>query len=165
MAKSLRQHRHKARVLAMQALFQLDARGLPTERASEVLSFNWMDYAVPEEERAYAREVIEATLANLATIDEAIKARLVNWELERISPVSRAILRIAVAELEHLVKKTDAPVVIDEAILLAKKYDAPEAGSFINALLDSLVRGDGETRPAPKLAEKIKIKKSSKSKI
>ena len=89
-----------------------------------------------------------------------------NWELNRISPVSRAILRTGVAQLLYLKEEADAAVVIDEAILMAKQYDSQETTSFINGLLDDVRRMNnsggtaaGSDRPLPKLAEKIKLKK------
>lgn len=161
MAKSLRQLRHKARILAMQALFQYDARHDEKPDLAQLTSFNWMDYAVPEEERAYARLIIHAAFNHLAEIDEIIKDRLVNWEFERISPVSRAILRIAVTELRFMPEGAEPAVIIDEAILMAKQYDSAETTSFVNGLLDDVRRAI--TEPAatstPKLSQKIKIKK------
>jgi N utilization substance protein B len=162
MAKSLRQRRHKARILAMQAIFQIDTRDATAIDAAELSAFKWVDYPVPEEEREFARRIIAATLQNLAAIDALITERLVNWEFGRISPVSRAILRTGVAQLLYLKEEADAAVVIDEAILMAKQYDAAETTGFINGLLDD-VRG-GHNQGAGKknrthLEKKIKIKK------
>lgn len=167
MAKSLRQRRHKARILAMQAVFQLDAREKDAVSLEEILTFNWMDYQVPEEEREFARKIIRATVENLAAIDDMIKDRLVNWELERISPVSRAVLRTGVAQLLYLADEAEPAVIIDECILLAKQYDAAETVGFVNGLLDDVARmKDGQPRvlpekPAP-LAKKIIIKRKPK---
>lgn len=161
MAKSLRQRRHKARILAMQGVFQTDAQ--PALTAAELGEFRWVDYALPEEEREFARRIISVTLEHLAEIDTIITERLVNWELNRISPVSRAILRTGVAQLLYLKGEADAAVVIDEAILMAKQYDAAETTGFVNGLLDDVVRGQNPEAPparkTPQLAEKIKIKR------
>lgn len=161
MAKSLRQRRHKSRILAMQALFQKDTQ--PDITAAELGTFLWVDYAVPEEQREFARRIIAATLEHLEDIDALITERLVNWELSRISPVSRAILRTGVAQLLYLKDDADAAVVIDECILMAKQYDAAETTGFVNGLLDDVRRmqspGANEPKKTPKLAEKIRIKK------
>lgn len=163
MAKSARQHRHKARILAMQAIFQYDAREGIKPDIAELSSFNWMDYAVPDEEREYARGIIRAALENLAEIDHLITDRLVDWEFSRISPVSRAILRTGVAQLLYMAKEADAPVVIDECVQLAKKYDESQSAAFVNGILDNITRAEkpGEIPVAktPKLKEKIKIRK------
>lgn len=151
----------------MQAVFQLDAREKGAVALDEILTFNWMDYQVPEEEREFARKIIRATAENLAAIDELIKDRLVNWELERISPVSRAVLRTGVAQLMYLPDEAEPAVVIDECILLAKQYDAAETVGFVNGLLDDVARIKDKKsealpeKPAP-LAQKIVIKRQPK---
>lgn len=165
MAKSLRQGRHRSRILAMQALFQYDARHDENPDIEQLGSFNWIDYAVPDDEREFARVIIRHTLEHLQEIDELISERLVNWEFSRISPVSRAILRTGVAQLLYMATEADAAVVIDESILLAKQYDAAETTGFINGLLDD-VRSmkNPEAVPVKKVAagDKIKIRKRVK---
>lgn len=165
MAKSIRQHRHKARILAMQALFQYDVRGADRPSLDELMSFNWMDYAVPQEEQQFARKIIEHTLAHLDEIDALIKERLVDWEFSRLSPVNRAILRTGVAQLKYLREDAAAPVVIDECIQLARKYDDAQSVAFVNGILDSIERGalpgkSGAIK-VPVLKEKIRLKKPS----
>jgi len=140
MAKTQRQKRHKARILAMQALFQLDTRNTNETDIADLTSFSWIDYEVPEEERDYARAIITATFNHLAEIDTMISDRLVNWEFSRISGVSRAILRTGVAQLLYMPKEADAAVVIDECLLLAKQYDEGQAVAFVNGLLDDVHR-------------------------
>ncbi len=165
MAKSLKQSRHRSRILAMQAMFQYDARHEEKPDLEQLSSFNWIDYAVPDDEREFAREIIRHTLEHLKEIDELITERLVNWEFSRISPVSRAILRTGVAQLLYMATDADAAVVIDESILLAKQYDAAETTGFINGLLDD-VRSmkNPEAVPVKKVAagDKIKIRKRVK---
>lgn len=164
MAKTIRQHRHKARILAMQALFQYDVRGANRPAHEDLVSFNWMDYAVPQEEQQFARKIIEYTLAHLDEIDALIKERLVDWEFSRLPPVNRAILRTGVAQLKYLRDEADAPVVIDECIQLARKYDDAQSVAFVNGILDSIARGalpgkSGAIK-VPVLKEKIRLKKA-----
>lgn len=124
----------------MQALFQLDTRETATTELAQLTSFEWIDYAVPDEERDYARAIITATFNHLAEIDSMITERLVNWEFSRISGVSRAILRTGVAQLVYMHVEADAAVVIDECILLAKQYDESQAVGFVNGVLDDVNR-------------------------
>lgn len=162
MAKSPHQNRHKARILAMQAIFQYAVRPDTREDRTQILSFNWMDYALAKDIEDYARSIINATLDNIETIDDLITERLVGWEFSRISPVSRALLRIGIAQIVYL-RDTEAPVVIDECLQLAKKYDEVQSAAFINAILDQVARKDNEAalpEPAiPRLEEKIRLKK------
>lgn len=147
----------------MQALFQYDARTDNRPDAAELSAFRWMDYAVPVEEREYAKVIIEHTLGNLTRIDDIITERLVNWEFERISPVSRAILRTGVAQLLYMADQAEAAVVIDECILLAKQYDAAETTSFVNGLLDDVrLMGQGGHAKPKTPTTKIRIRKPVK---
>ncbi len=162
MAKTQRQKRHKARILAMQALFQLDTREAANTELSQLTSFGWIDYEVPEEEREYARAIITATFQHLAEIDAMITERLVNWEFSRISGVSRAILRTGVAQLLYMNAEADAAVVIDECILLAKQYDESQAVGFVNGVLDDVNR---ERHPDAPAAKKKQVDSASVKKI
>lgn len=87
----------------------------------------------------YARDLALGAEARLSEIDELIKGQAENWRLERMAPVDRNILRLAVYELlaEDEVPKV---VVLDEAIELAKKYGSEQSSSFVNGVLDGLLK-------------------------
>lgn len=72
-------------------------------------------------------------------IDEHISKNAKGWKLNRISKVSLAILRIALAEILYF---NDIPsgVSINEAVELAKKYASDEDASFVNGLLGTVAR-------------------------
>ena len=92
-----------------------------------------------EEAFDYARSLVEGTLAHRDEIDELIRDQAEHWRLERMPPVDRNILRLAVYELLY---EADVPklVVLDEAIELAKKFGSEQSGRFINGLLDGLLK-------------------------
>ena len=87
----------------------------------------------------HARDLVNGTLEHLEEIDELIASQADNWRLERMPPVDRNILRLGVYEFLHQV---DVPklVVIDEAIELAKRYGSENSSSFVNGLLDGLIK-------------------------
>jgi len=90
----------------------------------------------------YARRLAEGVHAHMKEIDTRIRSQADNWRLERMPPVDRNILRVAVYELEH---ENDVPklVVLDEAVELAKRYGSEQSGRFVNGLLDGILkRGD-----------------------
>jgi N utilization substance protein B len=58
--------------------------------------------------------------------------------LERAGVIERCVLRLAFYELEHT--DTPVPVVINEAVDLAKYFSNPEAGAFVNGILDRHAR-------------------------
>jgi N utilization substance protein B len=72
-------------------------------------------------------------------IDELITQHLVNWRLERMPGVDRNVLRLAVAEMLGF-KGTPFPIIINEALEIARRYSAPESVSFLNGVLDALAK-------------------------
>ena len=66
-----------------------------------------------------------------------------------VEPLDRLVLRMAVYEFLHE-PETPRPVVIDEAVELAKRYSTPDAGRFVNGVLDAIRRDlEQETPPTP----------------
>lgn len=70
-------------------------------------------------------------------IDEAISEVLENWRLDRLSMVTRLILEQSVAEAWFV--GTPIPVVIDEAVELARDFDREDSEGFVNGVLDELL--------------------------
>jgi transcription antitermination protein NusB len=83
-------------------------------------------------------ELARGTVANAAEIDKSIEAKSERWRLERMPIVDRNILRLAIYELGQ--QAVPAPVVIDEALELARKFSNDESISFINGILDAVHR-------------------------
>jgi N utilization substance protein B len=126
--------RSTSRRLAMQVMFQLDMGQdnldflLEQARLSERLIADTIDFA---------RRLISGARENLPEIDKLISAKSIGWALERITGVDRAILRLAIYEIQQL--KTPPSVVINEAVNLAKKFSTAESSKFVNGILGSLV--------------------------
>lgn len=86
----------------------------------------------------FAKKLVKDVLDNMEEIDDCISENLVRWSAQRISKVSRAILRLAVGELKH----SDIPVgiAINEAVEIAKKYSTEQDASYINGVLASVAK-------------------------
>jgi N utilization substance protein B len=95
---------------------------------------------------------------NKEEIDDIIPKYLKNWKYDRILSIDRNILRIGVAEL---VFRDDIPykVTINEAIELAKRFGDEKSGSFINGVLDNIVKNEGEQHDILKAKLSGKVKK------
>jgi len=124
----------RARILAMQAIFQRDFQNRPLK---DLLLFDWIDYEVPEDEKVFATRLIKGVIENSDTIDKIIVEFSKNWDISRISPVSKAILRISIFQLTEMKDEIPYKVVIDEAIRICRKYAEDDAGRFINGILDA----------------------------
>ena len=73
-------------------------------------------------------------------IDGHIRENLKDWEMERVSKISIAVLRLSIFEILFM-EDIPAEVSACEAVNLAKKYDSPSAGSFVNGVLGNVIRG------------------------
>jgi N utilization substance protein B len=63
----------------------------------------------------------------------------VNWRLERMPGVDRNVLRLAAAEMLGF-KGTPFPIVINEALEIARRYSGPESVGFLNGVLDAMAK-------------------------
>ncbi|MFO7660014.1 MAG: transcription antitermination factor NusB [Candidatus Cloacimonadaceae bacterium] len=138
--------RRKARELAIQTLYALDY----SETENEFREFNQLN-AYPEilsqmaehEHIAenhgsllFAEELIKNTIIHLEDIEAMLQKHSDNWSLERIAHLDRSILRVAIYEI--MFTDTPAPIVINEAIEVAKKYSSESSNKFVNGILDAV---------------------------
>ena len=88
--------------------------------------------------KPFTRELVEGVQAHREELDELIARHSQGWSLERIAPLERNIMRVALYEALH---RDDVPVevAIDEAIELTKEYCGAEAPGFVNGILGAAV--------------------------
>ncbi|HZD50795.1 MAG TPA: transcription antitermination factor NusB, partial [Silvibacterium sp.] len=84
-------------------------------------------------------DIFRVATAREAEIDALIEEHSVNWKLSRMAAVDRNLLRAAVAELVGF-PGTPPPIVINEALEIARRYSAPESINFLNGVLDAIAR-------------------------
>ena len=86
----------------------------------------------------FAKQLFRKTLRTIDAADEIIAKHAENWEIHRINPIDRCLLRMATAELLEF-EEIPPKVSIDEAIDIAKKFSTPRSGNFINGVLDAIL--------------------------
>lgn len=86
------------------------------------------------EGRAFVKDLVFGTLEYADESDRVISPLLEGWTLERLPTIDRIVLRMSIFELRHRAD-TPAPVVINEAVELAKRFSTEESGSFVNGVL------------------------------
>lgn len=126
---------HQSRILAMQALSQWEVQQQPSDGAVNELADV---LEVPREAVRYAVTLLRGFWPNQKEIDRSIQNLLQNWDLSRLSPVERNILRLAVVELRE--GQTPPRVTIDEAVEIGKEYGGADSPKFINGVLDKLLK-------------------------
>lgn len=147
--------RHQARVLAMQALYEMDSVQRPLEDIVERIrnddtpppesALETMDEdesgvdEVPKPVADRALRLVEGVSARLAEIDPAIEAAAPQFPIGQLAIVDRNVLRLAIYELRYM---PDVPyrVVINEAVEIAKRFGGPNSGKFVNGVLGTISR-------------------------
>lgn len=123
-----------AREAALQMLFGIEASGSAADAA---IRDYWREMPGDAEGRPYADEIVCGVLGDKDATDERIRAASTNWRLERMTRVDRNLLRIGAWELAHKAE-VPRPVIIDEAVELAKRYGTEDSGAFVNGVLDRI---------------------------
>ena len=128
--------RRRARELALQMLYENDVAG--TE-PGEMFARSSDLQTAPESTRRFAEHLVSGTLAHREDLDRLISKQADHWRITRMPVVDRNILRLALFELLHE-PGTPHPVVIDEALEIAKRYSSPRSSQFINGILDGVLK-------------------------
>jgi transcription antitermination protein NusB len=125
--------RSDQRRAAVFALYQHDLTGRP------------LDEAFAPTDGRFTRALAHATAANADGLDAHIERHARNWTVDRIAPLERAILRVALLEMLHpeLVegeRPIPAEGAIDEAVETAKAFCGADAPGFVNGVLGAILR-------------------------
>jgi N utilization substance protein B len=112
---------------AVVALYQHEVPGRPVE------------VVMPKDASSFTRELVDGVLMHQEELDALIERYAQGWTLDRIAPLERSILRVALYEMLH---RSDVPdeVAIDEAVEAAKELCAAEAPKFVNGILGAVKR-------------------------
>jgi N utilization substance protein B len=101
----------------------------------------------------FTRALAHAAHDRADELDEHIARHSRGWALERIAPLERAVMRVALLEMLHPdAAPGDTPIApegaIDEAVETAKTYSGSDAPGFVNGILGAVLREMGENRAA-----------------
>src|SRR5581483_5278811 len=129
--------RRKSRELLLQMLFQAD---MGKQNYDQVRRTFWSERnSVDEESRGFADDLFRVATDRRDEIDGLIEKHAEHWRMDRMAAVDRNVLRGSVAEFLGY-PATPKPVIINEAIEIARKFSSPESAQFINGVLDSVAK-------------------------
>lgn len=130
--------RRKSREFALQMLFQAD---MGHQNLEQVRRTFWAERSsgLEAEARDFADDLFRVAMERNQEIDSLIERHAEHWRMGRMAAVDRNLLRAAVAEFVGF-PKTPKPVVINEALEIARKFSSPESVQFINGVLDSVAK-------------------------
>ena len=140
-ARAMTGARHRARELAFRIASEADVNG---DGYAEVWARLRDEEHLSDDQRELVDDVVAMLARDRPDIDRRIQEAAEHWPLGRLSATDRAVLRTAVAELVARAG-SPVPVVLDEAIELAKRFGSDESGRYVNGVLDRIAR---ELRPA-----------------
>lgn len=127
--------RHRARETAVQCLYQWDVTGA---EPAQILVGYWESHGAPDLAlKRFAESLFCGTVAHVSEIDAMISEQTEHWRMDRLGLVEKSILRLGAYELA-CESATPPAVVIDEAVELCKRFSGPEAGPFVNGVLDAI---------------------------
>ena len=131
--------RSRAREAALQMLYAAELGARDTDA---LVNDFWREFPGDAEGRAYADAALRGVLAEIAELDAHVVRSSQNWRLERMSPIARNVLRLGTWEL---LRHPEIPraVIIDESVEVAKRFGGPEAGKFVNGVLDQIADACG----------------------
>lgn len=135
--------RRRARVVALQALFEVDTAHHEPARSFEA---RLEENPLPPPALDFARELLYGVLKHEARLDVVIQRIAPEWPIEQMAPVDRNILRLAAYEI-ILVADTPPKVVINEAVELAKIFGSDSSSRFVNGVLGTLLANREQLAP------------------
>ena len=126
--------RHKARTIALQALYEIDSAAREPDSVVERLL---ADNKISEENAAFVRELVSGAIKNQEEIDGKVKKLAPAWPFEQMAMIDRNILRLAIFEI-LFDNEVPVKVAVSEAVELAKTFGSESSPKFINGVLGSV---------------------------
>ena len=125
--------RHQARRAVVGLLYAYDLGNIDIAQFSdEILE----EDKIRNKQRLFSHELFNGTIEHLKRLDAQIAKHLKEWDMESIGKVEKAILRLGAYEI--LIVGTDRPIIINEAVELAKELADDRSPQFINGVLDAI---------------------------
>jgi N utilization substance protein B len=135
--------RHRARIAALQILFEVDTID---HALDDVLERRLEEEGFAAESAHFLRSLVCGVWEHRSYLDQVIEEAAPNWPVDQMPGVDKAVLRIALYELLiEQAERTPIKAVINEAVELAKQFGSDNSSRFVNGVLGYVVqRYNGE---------------------
>ncbi len=130
--------RSKARKKAMDLLYEAEQKNIDFGEMLDISNRRDAQKIQKLSENDYANAIVDGVHENYHRLQDVLESHLRGWTVDRLFPVDRAILRIALWEL--LYTDTQPEVIRSEALSLAGEYGSDDAVSFIGGIIGNVVR-------------------------
>jgi len=126
--------RRVAREKVLQVLYAYD---MNKENRDELMNELFV-CLIDKSERDFAIQLVNKVIIHIDELDEKIKLRVDNWEMNRIALIDKLLLRMGICEILYF-PEIPPKVSINESIEIAKDYSTAGSGKFINGILDAVL--------------------------
>jgi len=137
--------RRKARIAALQALYELDCT---KHKAEETSARQRAGETLTQEALGFVEELVRGVLQHKCELDGLIERLAPAFPVEQMPIIDRNILRLAIFEI-LFGKETPLKVVINEAIELGKEFGSDASPRLINGVLGSMTTERGTNKKSP----------------
>lgn len=139
--------RRRGRELALQILYQWDIH----RDTSGWLEDFWAQNQTHAEAKTFAEGLVEGVISHADELDSLLGRYAEHWTVHRMAITDRTVLRMGVYELLY---RPDVParVTLNEAIEVVKLFGDEQSGSFVNGILDRILREDPRLRGKARVA-------------
>ena len=124
--------RRSARMLALQALFEIDSVNHPI---GLVLEERMAGRKLDDESREFLRWLVQGVVKHMPMLDAMIITYAPEWPVDQLAIIDRNILRLSLFEISSQNSDTPEKVVINEAVELAKAFGSDSSPRFVNGVL------------------------------
>lgn len=159
-------NRHLGRIIALQTLYEQDFRRSVQDDSfslAAVLERNIARYKDMVDDTDFIERLVHGVTEKESELDDVLQPIAPEWPIDQIARMDRAILHIGLYELTYF-KETPPKVVINEAVELAKAFGGDNSSKFVNGVLGTALRANGETQEPATQKTQTKPKKPSKPK-
>lgn len=136
-------NRHLSRTIAMQTLYEWDMRRQAD--IEPIIARNIAEFQ-EDADAEFIKAVVNGGIKVVEEIDEKLAKAAPEWPVDQISPIDKAILRVAIYELLYS-EEVPPKVAINEAVELAKLFGGENSSKFINGVLGTLYRSSDKYQP------------------
>ena len=138
--------RRHSRELGLQLLYQTEFNALAPSDISARKTFEATENQASDATVIeYAEFLFNGVLKHKEQIDQKIQSASRHWKIDRMASVDRNVLRLAVFEMIYSPDPVEPKIVINEMIEVARKFGTQDSSSFVNGLLDQILKDSRST--------------------
>ena len=116
-------------------------RLMKTLKSKKNFNFFKKSFMNTEKDIEFALKLFKIVLENSEKLEKDIQSITLNWDIERIAPIDKLIIKMSITELTYFSEIPDT-VSINEYLEISKEYSTPKSSQFINGVLDNVIKSN-----------------------